>query len=485
MPGSPRIHSQLLPGANPLKEDANSEVERLLRGFASRNDVIASEAKQSRSEGSLPELEIRPGRLSGEVYLPGSKSLTNRALLIVALAEGESLLSNALFSEDTDYMLSALRGLGFSIEEDKKGKQFKVEGLGGIIPSTRAKLFVGNAGTAMRFLTAMLTLGGGRATPAEYEIDGVERMRQRPIQDLLDCLNQLGADVRSRFNNGCPPVIIKAKGLEGGHAIMKGSLSSQYFTAVLLSAPYAKKDVEIEVIGELVSRPYVAMTIGIMKRFGVYVEGAIHELPLQLFVKAGQRYSPGHYEIEVDATSASYFLAGAAITSGRVRVHGLSRDSLQGDIRFVDILEEMGARITWGEGWVELEGDSLRGLEVDLKDCPDLAQTLAIVAIFAEGKTRIRNVANLRIKETDRIHAVVTELKRLGVKAREYEDGFEIEPGSPTPAMIETYGDHRMAMSFALVGLRVPGIVIKDPACVAKTFPGYFEELQRLRQIDA
>ncbi|HHT9120966.1 MAG TPA: 3-phosphoshikimate 1-carboxyvinyltransferase, partial [Candidatus Hypogeohydataceae bacterium YC41] len=366
----------------------------------------------------INELEIRPGRLVGEVYLPGSKSLTNRSLLISALGgstagDGESIISNALFSEDTDYMASALKALGFSVEENKKEKQFKVKGLGGIIPSKKAKLFVGNAGTAMRFLTAMLTLGGGRATPyeGEYEIDGVERMRQRPIQDLLDCLNQLGADVRSKFNNGCPPVIIKASGLEGGQARMKGNLSSQYFTAVLLSAPYARKDVEIKVIGELVSRPYTVMTIGLMKRFGVSVENQGYE---NLFVKAGQRYSPLQYEVEGDVTSASYFLAGAAITSGKVRVHGISRDSLQGDIRFVDILEEMGARVEWGEGWVELEGNSLKGIEVDLGECPDLAQTLAVVALFAEGRTRIRNVANLRIKETDRIHAVVTELERLG-----------------------------------------------------------------------
>ena len=458
----------------------DDEVEGLLRpsqADAPRNDVIASEAKQSSVKGYPTELEIRSGRVVGEVYLPGSKSLTNRAILMAALAQGESTLSNALFSEDTDYMASTLRGLGFSIDEDKREKQFKVKGLGGIIPSRKARLFVGNAGTAMRFLTAMLTL-----TEGEYEIDGIERMRQRPIQDLLDCLNQLGADVRSRFNNGCPPVIIKARGLEGGQASMKGDLSSQYFTAVLLSAPYARKDVEIEVIGELVSRPYVAMTIGLMEKFGVVAELARHRGGERFFIKAGKRYRHMHYEVEGDATSASYFLAGAAITSGKVRVHGLSRDSLQGDIRFVGILEEMGSKVKWGDGWVELEGDSLKGIEVDLNDCPDLAQTLAVVALFARGKTRIRNVANLRIKETDRIRAVATELERLGAGVREYEDGLEIVPGRLSPVRIETYGDHRMAMSFALVGLRVPGIVIKDPACVAKTFPGYFEELERVRQ---
>ncbi len=423
----------------------------------------------------IKELEIPPGRIIGEVYLPGSKSLTNRALLIAALASGESILSNALFSEDTYYMASALRRLGFCVEEDESRNLFKIGGLGGAIPSTHAKLFIGNAGTAMRFLTAMLTLGEG-----EYEIDGIERMRQRPIQDLLECLNQLGANTRSQFNNNCPPVIIKAKGLKGGQARMKGNLSSQYLTALLLTTPYAQKDVEIKMITELVSKPYALMTIGLMRKFGVIVENQDYE---KLFIKAGQRYCPSHYEVEGDATSASYFLAGAAITTGRVRVYGLSRDSLQGDIRFLDILEEMGSKVSWGKNWVELEGGDLKGIQVDMRDCPDLAQTLAVVALFAEGKTQIRGVANLRIKETDRIYAVVTELKKLGAKTKEWEDGFEVEPARLRATTIDTYGDHRMAMSFALVGLKVPGIIIRDPACVRKTFPDYFEELERLTQI--
>jgi 3-phosphoshikimate 1-carboxyvinyltransferase len=258
---------------------------------------------------------------------------------------------------------------------------------------------------------------------------------------------------------------------------MRGNLSSQYFTAVLLGAPYARKDVEIKVEGELVSRPYVAMTLRLMERFGVEVENRDFKI---FFIRAGQRYHAMDYRVEGDATSASYFLAAAAITGGRVRVYGIPRDSLQGDVRFLELLGEMGARVERGEDWVELEGRTLKGIEADLRDCPDLAQTLAAVSIFAQGKTRLRNIENLRIKETDRIRAVVNELSRMGIKAREHEDGFEVEPGEPGPALIETYGDHRMAMSFALVGLRAKGIRIKDPQCVTKTYPRYFDELKKL-----
>ncbi|HHT9118765.1 MAG TPA: 3-phosphoshikimate 1-carboxyvinyltransferase, partial [Candidatus Hypogeohydataceae bacterium YC38] len=378
-------------------------------------------------------LEMEPGKVEGEVRVPGSKSLTNRGLLIAALAQGDSILRGALFSDDTHYMTSSLKALGFQVEEFPGEERFVVRGEGGNMPAQKASLFVGNAGTAMRFLTAFLCLGRG-----DFEIGGTERMHQRPIQDLLDCLNQLGARVKSRFGNGCPPVIIEARGLEGGRATMKGNLSSQYFTAVLLSAPYARKDVEIKVEGELVSRPYVDMTLRLMERFGVEVENRDFK---GFFIRAGQRYHAMDYRVEGDATSASYFLAAAAITGGRVRVYGIPRDSLQGDVRFLELLGEMGARVERGEDWVELEGRTLKGIEADLRDCPDLAQTLAAVSIFAQGRTRLRNIENLRIKETDRIRAVVNELSRMGIKAREHEDGFEVEPGEPRPALIETYGD--------------------------------------------
>ncbi len=422
-------------------------------------------------------IEIIPARVEGTIRVPGSKSLTNRALIVAALAEGESTINNALFSEDTKYMSSALRDLGFSVTELPDEKKIIITGQGGKIPASKAKLFVGNSGTAMRFLTAFVALGKGT-----FALDGIKRMRQRPIQPLLDCLGQLGADAGSVTGSGCPPVIINAKGLEGGRAVMRGDTSSQYFTAVLLSAPCARNEVELAVEGKLVSRPYVDMTIGLMEKFGVEV--SCHNLN-SFFIKAGQRYRPMAYDIEADASNASYFLAAAAITGGTVRVLGIPQDSLQGDARFGDILRQMGAKISRGDDFIEVDGASgaqLNGIDINLEDTPDLAQTLAAVAVFARGKTRVRGVANLRLKETNRIKAVVTELGRMGIKAQEHDDGFEIEPGQPKSAVIETYDDHRMAMSFSLVGLRAKGIKIKDPRCTAKTFPGYFEELKKLCQ---
>ena len=419
---------------------------------------------------------IKPvtGKIDAVVSVPGSKSYTNRALITAALADGESTITNALFSDDTKYMTSSLNILGIPIKEDQKNNRFIIYGKGGIIPAKQANLFIGNAGTAMRFLTAMLTLGNG-----VYEIDGIERMRQRPIQDLLDGLKQLGADVVSKFNNGCPPVLIRGIGLQGGSAVVKGDLSSQYFSALLMTAPYAKNDVSIEVKGKLVSKRYVDMTITLMRQFGVDVKNKDHET---FFVKSGQSYKAIHYEVEGDASAASYFFAAAAITGGKVRVMGIGSDSLQGDIHFVDVLKSMGCKVTTNTNWIEVQGDSLHGVDVDMGDMPDVVQTLASVAVFARGKTRVRNVKNMRIKETDRIAAVVNELRRMGISAVEYEDGFEIEPSIPKPAEIETYDDHRMAMGFALVGLRAPGIVIKNPECVSKTFPDYFQRLEALRR---
>lgn len=409
-------------------------------------------------------IEIKPitGTVDAIVTVPGSKSYTNRALITAALADGESTITNALFSDDTKYMASSLNVLGIPIEEQQDVNKFIVHGKGGTIPARQANLFVGNAGTAMRFLTAMLTLGNG-----VYEIDGVTRMRQRPIQDLLDGLRQLGADVISKHNDGCPPVIIRGKGLNGGLAVVKGDLSSQYFSALLMTAPCAKKDVIIEVKGNLVSKRYVDMTVALMREFGVNVENNDYKT---FFVKSGQHYKATHYEVEGDASAASYFFAAAAITGGKVRVVGIGSDSLQGDIHFVDVLKSMGCKVVIGSNWVEVLGNSLHGVDVDMGDMPDVVQTLAAVAVFAHGKTRVRNVKTMRIKETDRIAAVVNELRRMGISAVEYEDGFEIEPSPPRPAQIETYDDHRMAMSFALIGLRSTGISIKNPECVSKTF---------------
>ncbi len=426
--------------------------------------------------GSDNVIEIKPvtGKIDAVVSVPGSKSYTNRALITAALADGESTITNALFSDDTKYMASSLNALGIPIKDDLNANRFVINGKGGIIPAKQANLFIGNAGTAMRFLTAMLTLGNG-----VYEIDGIERMRQRPIQDLLDGLKQLGADVVSKFNNGCPPVLVRGKGLQGGSAVVNGDLSSQYFSALLMTAPYAKNDVSINVKGDLISKRYVDMTIALMRQFGVDVKNNEYRT---FFVKSGQRYKAKHYEVEGDASAASYFFAAAAITDGKVRVMGIGSDSLQGDIHFVDVLKSMGCKVTKNANWIEVQGGALRGVDVDMGDMPDVAQTLASVAVFARGKTRIRNVKNMRIKETDRIAAVVNELRRMGISTVEYEDGLEIEPSKPEPAEIETYDDHRMAMSFALLGLRAHGIKIKHPECVSKTFPDYFQRLETLRR---
>ncbi|NUO08035.1 MAG: 3-phosphoshikimate 1-carboxyvinyltransferase [Candidatus Brocadia sp.] len=420
-------------------------------------------------------IEIMPisGTVDAVVTVPGSKSYTNRALITAALADGTSTITNALFSDDTKYMASSLNVLGIPVGELQDVNRFIVHGKGGAIPARQANLFVGNAGTAMRFLTAMLALGNG-----VYEIDGVARMRQRPIQDLLDGLKQLGADAVSKNSDGCPPVIIQGKGLRGGLAVVKGDLSSQYFSALLMTAPYAGMDVIIEVKGELVSKRYVDMTVALMRQFGVNVENNAYKI---FSIKSGQRYKAMCYEVEGDASAASYFFAAAAITGGKVRVVGIGSDSLQGDIHFVDVLKSMGCSVTWGGNWIEVRGDTLHGVDVDMGDMPDVVQTLAAVAVFAQGKTRVRNVKNMRIKETDRIAAVVNELRRMGISAIEYEDGFEIEPSPPCPAEIETYDDHRMAMSFALIGLRSHGIRIKNPECVSKTFPDYFQRLEALR----
>lgn len=422
-------------------------------------------------------LEIRPlaRPVDAEVTVPGSKSYTNRALVMAALAGGRSVLRGALFSDDTHHMSDALRRLGIRVTADEKGARFEVEGCAGHIPAPEAELFVGNSGTSARFLVSLAALGRGT-----YAIDGVARMRERPIQDLLDGLRPLGVRTSTRYNNGCPPVLVEADGIAGGKTRMAGGTSSQYFTSILLAAPYARRDVEIEVAGDLTSRPYIDMTLAGMRDFGVEVRRDGYE---RFRVRAGQGYRGRAYDVEPDASSASYFFAAAALTGGRVRVRGLNLASAQGDVHFVDALERMGCRVEAGGDFIEVRGPKrLKGIDVDLNATPDLAQTLAVLAPFAEGPTTIRNVASMRIKETDRIAAVVTELRRLGVQAVELPDGLVIPPAKRIlPAAVHTYDDHRMAMSFALIGLRAEGVVIRDPGCVSKTFPDYFERLEGLR----
>ncbi|MFQ5665672.1 MAG: 3-phosphoshikimate 1-carboxyvinyltransferase [Candidatus Binatia bacterium] len=409
-----------------------------------------------------------------EINVPGSKSLTNRALLVAALADGESILEGALFSDDTQYMAKAWRQVGITVAADATAHRFIVGGLGGAIPAATAELYVGNAGTAMRFLVAALCIGHGR-----FLVDGSARMRQRPIQDLLDALGELGARVYSGGEPGYPPVRVEAGGLPGGHVRIAAAKSSQFVSAVLLAAPYARRTVEVEVAGPLVAAPYIDMTVAVMRAFGVPVaRDGYHR-----FAVSPQRYTGRRYHIEPDASSAHYFLAAAALSGGRVRVRGLGNASVQGDARFVDLLEQMGASVVRGSDFLEVRGGGrLDGIEADLNRLSDTMPTLAALAPFARRRVTIRNVAHVRLQESDRLHAVATELQRLGVHVRELGDGLVIEPSAVRPALVETYDDHRIAMSFALVGLRVPGIGIRNPACVSKTFPDFFARLEELRR---
>ncbi len=405
------------------------------------------------------------------VRLPGSKSITNRALLLAALAEGVTTLEGALFSYDTRYMAAALRALGFTVQEEPQAARITVHGLGGRIPARRARLFIGNAGTAARFLTAMLCLGQG-----EYRLDGVERMRQRPIAPLVQALNRIGGQVAAP--TGSPPVDIHARGLRGGAVRLPGEISSQFVSALLMAAPYAAAPLTVEVTGRLNSRPYVDLTIGMMADFGV---------PVALAGASALRVEPGVYRaqpvyrVEPDASAASCFFALPAVTGRSVVVLGLHRNSRQGDIAFLDVLERMNCRVHETASGLRVEpAPRLRGVEADLRHIPDTAPTLAAIAPFAETPTVIRGIASARLKESDRISAVCTELVRLGVRVEEYPDGMKIYPAEEIfPATVRTYDDHRIAMAFALIGLRVPGVRIENPGCVAKTFPDYFDVLRR------
>ena len=415
-------------------------------------------------------------RISGSITLPGSKSLSNRVLLLAMLSEGETLIENLLDSDDVRRMVDALAKLKISYEEDRPNKKIRVRGVVGRIPVVEAKLFLGNAGTAIRPLTAALTLGHGR-----FVLDGIERMRERPIQDLLDGLNQLGAHVRSIYNTGCPPVEIIADGLLGGVTELSGAISSQYLSAILLTSPYAKTPVEIRIRDHLVSIPYVEMTIRLMSRFGVNV--VVSEDFRNFYINAPQNYqSPETYFVEGDASSASYFLAGAAITGGSVTVVGCGTESLQGDAQFAKVLEMMGAEVGWQANKITVQGSgNLKGIDVDMNEMPDAAMTLAVTALFAKGTTAIRNIYNWRLKETERLKAVSCELKKLGASVDEGEDYLIIVPPRELmPAEISTYDDHRMAMAFSLAACSEVPITILNPTCVNKTFPDYFNQLSEL-----
>jgi 3-phosphoshikimate 1-carboxyvinyltransferase len=412
------------------------------------------------------------------VSVPGSKSLTNRALLIAALSDGKTMLTNALFSDDTNCLTNALQTLGFNVVLDIENTCIKITGLGGSIPAQQANLFIGNAGTAARFLTAFLTLGNGT-----YTLDGDSRMRERPIGDLLDALTQLGAKVETISSDQlsiCPPVRITASGLQGGKTRIAGNISSQFLSALLMTAPYAKTPVEIEITTELNSKPYVDMTLSVMTEFGVEVD---HDGYGRFSINSS-RYRPlSNYLIESDASSASYFFAAPAICGGSVRVENISRKSKQGDIEFLDILARMGCVVTEYDNSIEVAGPKkLIGIDINMRDIPDTAQTLAVVAPFASSPTRIRGITSARVKETDRISATCAELRKIGVQVDEHEDGMTIYPSEEfRETFVKTYNDHRMAMAFSLIGLRTHGIKIENPGCVSKTFPNYFDVLETLR----
>jgi 3-phosphoshikimate 1-carboxyvinyltransferase len=421
-------------------------------------------------------IEIQPVAkpIRARVRPPGSKSITNRALVCAALADGVSTLSGALDSEDTQVMIGALGELGIGVASSDAGRTLVVAGTGGRIPVVEAELFCANSGTTIRFLAALVTLGRGA-----FRLDGVPRMRQRPIADLLDALNQLGAKAVSEAGNGCPPVIVHANGLAGGVATIRGDVSSQFLSGLLMAAPAADAPVELRIAGTLVSQPYVRMTLAVMNAFGVEVAA---DPQLSRFeIAAPQPYRARNYAIEPDASAASYFWAAAAITGGETTVDGLSAASLQGDVAFADCLEQMGCEVRRDADSITVIGRPphvpLRGIDVDMNAISDTVQTLAVVALFAAGPTTIRNVGHVRHKETDRLAALATELRKLGAKVEERDDGLTITPGKLHPATIDTYRDHRMAMSFALAGLRQPGVRINDPGCTAKTYPDYFHDL--------
>lgn len=437
----------------------------------------------------LPDqLSIAPiSSFSASVRPPGSKSLTNRAFLLAALADGVSTLRGPLWADDTLQMRGALAALGFDLPQPGAAV-VKVHGRNGTLraPSQREdlRLSVGNAGTSYRFLTAALCLG---KSDSRVHLDGIERMRQRPIGQLVDSLRKIGGDISYSGAEGFPPLWIRATGLSGGDLLMPPTLSSQYISAILQVAPYFEKGLTLRFDGPVISRPYVEMTLALMSKFGV--DADVDDSFTSIRIEPGG-YRAADYAIEPDASNASYFLAAAAVVPGsKCTIEGLGKGSLQGDVGFADVLHQMGADLSFGRDFITIlspRNGVLRGIDVDLNHMPDMAQTLAVVALFAQGETAIRNVGNLRVKETDRVAAIQIELTKLGATVEVEGDDIFISPpsgGKIKPAAIDTYNDHRMAMAFSIAGLRAPGVVINDPKCVEKTFPDYFEYLAKLTPV--
>jgi 3-phosphoshikimate 1-carboxyvinyltransferase len=412
--------------------------------------------------------------VQGTVHLPGSKSISNRVLLLAALAQGETRISNLLHSDDIEHMLNALTSLGVSYQLSECKSKCVVQGLGGLFNHPAPlELFLGNAGTAMRPLTAALA-----ASNVNVTLTGEPRMYERPIGHLVDALRQLDADISYLQQEGFPPLQIRGKALNGGTIKIDGSISSQFLTAVLMVAPLLDADSEIDIVGELVSKPYIDITLALMSRFGVTVENQNY----QKFVIAGRQLyvSPGDWLVEGDASSASYFLAAAAI-GGSIKVTGIGKHAVQGDIRFADALEAMGATVEWGDDYISVTRNQLNGIDRDYNAIPDAAMTIATTALFAKGPTLIRNVYNWRVKETDRLHAMATELRKVGAEVEEGEDYLKVTPPAVIKhASIATYNDHRMAMCFSMLAFADCGVTIEDPDCTRKTFPQYFEVFSSL-----
>ena len=421
----------------------------------------------------MEQLTLNPiGRINGDVFLPGSKSLSNRALLIAALANGETKITNLLVSDDINYMLVALKTLGVQYSLSDCGTECTVTGNNGFFSANETlELYLGNAGTAMRPLCAALA-----ASEGEFILTGEPRMKERPIGHLVDALAQLNADIEYLENKDYPPVKIKGKALTGSNVSIDGSISSQFLTAILMVSPLLKTDTNINIDGELVSKPYIDITLDIMARFGVTVQNNDYQ---SFTVKGNQSYQAVEkYMVEGDASSASYFLAAGAIKGGKITVHGVGKLSVQGDKHFADVLEKMGAEVIWNDESITVIGKPLVAVDMDMNHIPDAAMTIATTALFAKGTTSIRNIYNWRVKETDRLTAMATELRKVGAIVEEGEDYISITPPAVLKhAEIDTYNDHRVAMCFSLVALSDTPVTINDPKCTAKTFPDYFEKL--------
>jgi 3-phosphoshikimate 1-carboxyvinyltransferase len=418
-------------------------------------------------------IEITPQKINNcKVMVPGSKSYTHRILIAAALSDGICTIDNGLKSQDTLLTLGALQQMGIGI--DVTDDRFVVHGAKGAFKPCRDPIYLGNSGTSMRLLTAVAALG-----KESYTLTGTQRMGERPIRDLLDGLAQIGVKVRSVNDNGCPPVEVKGDNIAGGSLDLECGVSSQFLSALLLIAPCTKKGIQVTVTQGPVSRPYVDMTVDVMEEFGIQV----HRDGYNRFeVSGGQTYRAGSYVVEPDCSQAGYFWAAAAISGATIKVKGITRKTRQGDVRFTELLEKMGCDILYEKDGIAVSGNPLSAITADMADMPDMVPTLAVVASFAEGTTVIQNVAHLKAKESDRLGSVVQELSKMGIRASCSHTGMVITGGRPHGSEVDTYGDHRMAMSFSLAGLKVPGVIIKDEMCVEKSFPNFWDVFQGLYQ---